>query len=343
MAVRGLGLATLDVLRLLTFGRGGRIEGTRYIPSGEEPSLILPFSRDGLPSWPKPETAVLDRCFDLTVGEEKTFTRALRAGMELPAARCLTPLCDALTRPALRIMALCEAEHDEAGLRHWLSTEITEAGRAETRDGPTALRQGIAMAEGTMPPDAGYVIGQIWRKLQPLLREAFNLRQPEGAVAARLISFDDGLKRYSYGPPVLALRELHALIAAGLVSLRIADDPDIGLVPGGWRLVEDGTQLDAPVLIDAVLPGPKIEALSDPLFAGLRDAGFLVALEETGAARTDPSGQALDAEGAQVQGLSLLGRLATGSVIAADSLHDCLGERATRWAVRLLAEHSASG
>jgi len=49
VAIRGLGLSTHDVLRLLTVGRGGRFHGGKYIKSGREPQKILPFSRDGLP------------------------------------------------------------------------------------------------------------------------------------------------------------------------------------------------------------------------------------------------------------------------------------------------------
>ena len=46
--VRGLGLAFIDVLVLLTEGRGGRFDGSRYVPSGLEPRLHV-GSRRGVP------------------------------------------------------------------------------------------------------------------------------------------------------------------------------------------------------------------------------------------------------------------------------------------------------
>ncbi len=46
--VRGMGLASVDLVVLLTQGRGGRFEGSRYIPSGREPRLFL-GSRRGVP------------------------------------------------------------------------------------------------------------------------------------------------------------------------------------------------------------------------------------------------------------------------------------------------------
>ena len=46
--VRGMGLASVDLVVLLTQGRGGRFEGGRYLPSGREPRLFL-GSRRGVP------------------------------------------------------------------------------------------------------------------------------------------------------------------------------------------------------------------------------------------------------------------------------------------------------
>ncbi|MET9903613.1 FAD/NAD(P)-binding protein [Streptomyces sp. NPDC006446] len=46
--VRGFGLAFVDLMVLLTEGRGGRFEGDRYLPSGQEPILYV-GSRRGVP------------------------------------------------------------------------------------------------------------------------------------------------------------------------------------------------------------------------------------------------------------------------------------------------------
>lgn len=336
IAIRGLGLATLDVIRLLTLGRGGRIDDGTYHPSGQEPRRILPFSRDGLPPWPKPETAALDAQFTPTKAEAAAFTAALNRAMAGTKTRSLPTLCEALIPPALRILRQCVGKDHETTVSDWLAAECKAPAGQEQRDGPSVLAEGLGMASGERPPDAGYVIGQIWRQLQPLFREGFNRFQPAGPQAASLIGFDEGLKRYSYGPPLLALRELQAVIAAGLVSLRVADDPDIGMVDEGWRLTDAGANIDAAVLIDAVLPAPRLATLRDPVFVALARAGYLCELPQTGGVRTDSMGKALDPTGQPVPGLSVLGRLAIGSVAAADSIHDCFGEGTDRWAIQLL-------
>lgn len=46
--VVGMGLTAVDVVKTFTYGRGGRFENDRYIPSGKEPYVIL-GSRLGLP------------------------------------------------------------------------------------------------------------------------------------------------------------------------------------------------------------------------------------------------------------------------------------------------------
>ncbi|MFG2888282.1 FAD/NAD(P)-binding protein [Streptomyces sp. NPDC048248] len=58
VAVLGMGLTAMDVIASLTLGRGGRHEpaeegGLRYIPSGEEPLIVL-ANRSGLPSRSRP-------------------------------------------------------------------------------------------------------------------------------------------------------------------------------------------------------------------------------------------------------------------------------------------------
>ncbi|MEC7259655.1 MAG: FAD/NAD(P)-binding protein, partial [Pseudomonadota bacterium] len=69
VGLRGLGLSTLDALRVLTLGQGGEMRDGRYMPSGREPALIVPFSLDGQPPAPKPETGQIDALFTPTHAE----------------------------------------------------------------------------------------------------------------------------------------------------------------------------------------------------------------------------------------------------------------------------------
>jgi hypothetical protein len=177
----------------------------------------------------------------------------------------------------------------------------------------------------------GYVIGQIWRKLQNELRVGFSSAPASAETAKAIVDFDEGLKRYSYGPPLSSARELLALIECGQVSLAVVDDPSISLIKDGWRLSDDA-QATVSVMINAVLPPPSLSKITESLIAQLRSQNLLCELYESSGAKTLPDGQIMNSDGDYSKGLSLLGRLALGSVIAVDSVHDCFGASAVRWA-----------
>lgn len=331
VGIRGLGLSTLDVLRLLTCGLGGRLENGTYRPSGREPARILPFSLNGHPPVPKPLNAGIDQSFDPLPSETKAFVRSLTRAVTQDPGFALETICAALNAPALRLVSLT-GDANETAIDRWLATEREDPGAQETRTAIEALQSGIRMAQGIEAPSVGYVVGQIWRKWQDELRRGFNPAAMQPETSAALVRFDEGLKRYSYGPPVSSSEELLMLIDAGIVDLRAVEDPDILLTETGWRLVEDDATADVNAMVDAVLPSPDLEQVSDALIAGLRAAGTLVQISEGLGARTQPDGQVVDAAGNAVPGLALLGRMALGSVIAVDSIHDCFGAAADRWA-----------
>ncbi|PLS22508.1 FAD/NAD(P)-binding protein [Neptunicoccus cionae] len=332
VGIRGLGLSTCDVMRFLTVGLGGRFEAGTYHPSGKEPAMIYAFSLNGQPPFPKPVDSTQDKKFDPTPEEVEQFEIAVQEAVAQEPDRALTPICEALLPPVVRIGKALEAGFDEQAVKEWLQTEQSSPGEQENDSPEEALKHGIAMAEGSAPPTVGYCVGQVWRKIQNELRANFNSAQMEADTARTIVGFDEGLKRYSYGPPLRSSRELLALLEAGLVSLRVVDDPDIELIDGGWHLEEHDAEANVSVMIDAVLPPPSLDAVSDGLFEQLKSEGALCPRYEGSGAATAPDGQVIDRDGNLRNGLSMLGRLALGSVIAADSIHDCFGASSERWA-----------
>lgn len=336
VAIRGLGLSTHDVLRLLTVGLGGRFEGDRYKRSGREPRKILPFSRDGLPPAPKPATAEIDHLFDPTNGETEAFNAALKQAVVQDPDGALETICAALIPPALRILDACHNAQPRHVVEQWLAAERKTPGAQDIQDTIATLRVSIEMAHQRMPPSVGYVIGQLWRKLQNELRRGVNSAVLAPKTAITIVGFDEALKRYSYGPPVAASEQLMTLIDDGLVSLQAVDDPDILMEPNGWRLIEGDAALLAPVMIDAVLPNPSLETIVAPLMKGALDEGLITPVAEGFGAQTRPDGSLVGHDGAAHTGLCLLGRLSLGSVIATDSLHDCFGASTHRWAAGVI-------
>lgn len=331
VGLRGLGLSTLDVLRYLTVGQGGVFENGTYHKSGAEPARIYAFSLNGQPPFPKPVDEAHDQRFAPTKAEVDQFVTALKDAVKGSPDRALEFICNALVNPTARIGSEMDAGFDVTDVHAWLETERTSAGDQETSNPVDTLENAIDMAEGTLPPTVGYVIGQIWRKMQNELRAGFNSAQPLPETAKAIVGFDEGLKRYSYGPPLGSARELLALIKCKLVSLAVVDDPDIALVEDGWRLSDD-TVATVSVMINAVLPPPSLAKITDPLIDQLKSKGLLDELFEGSGAKTLPNGQIVNSNGDVSRGLSILGRLALGSVIAVDSVHDCFGASSERWA-----------
>jgi len=332
VAIRGLGLSTLDVVRLLTWGLSGQFEDGKYSPSGREPHRILPFSLDGMPPAAKPATGAVDGQYDPTAKETRAFEAALNDTLSQQPDAALQTVCAALVAPAVRILTALGAAKTKVDVQRWLAAERDAPGTQEDQPATAALKAAIEMAHGRVAPSVGYVIGQLWRKWQNPLRSGVNAVRHTPLTAAALVGFDEGLKRYSYGPPVSAAEELLTLIECGLVSLCTADDPAVLLEPTGWRLIEGEDGLLAPVMIDAVLANPDLEQISDPLIVTCMSEGRIRHIADGLGAHTLPDGQLVNREGVGQIGISLLGRLALGSVIAPDSLHDCFGSSTIRWA-----------
>lgn len=342
VGIRGLGLSTFDILRVLTIGLGGRFEQGRYAPSGREPARIVPFSLNGRPPAPKPASGDIDALFDPTSGETRSFVIALERAVRSSAGSALDPIFEALLPAASRILREADAGVAESAIRDWLEREREAPDSQDALPPRTLLGQEIAMAEGVVAPSIGFVVGQLWRKWQNDLRRGFNPADISAETAQTLIDFDEGLKRYSYGPPVESARQLATLVDQGLVRLCVADDPDIALTERGWRLMDGKDAVHVSAMVDGVMASPSLDGVESALIEDLKRAGRLSAVAEGLGARTQADGQLIGEDGAAQPGLSLLGRLALGSVIAVDSIHDCFGAAATRWADGVIRRTAAA-
>lgn len=336
VGIRGLALSALDVIRMLTLGLGGRFENGRYIASGREPARIVPFSLDGHAPAPKPLNAALDGRFDPLPTEDAAFETAVRDALSDSPRTGLPAVLGVLAAAAVRVITSGGGTVQQKDVLNWLAKEAEAPGSQEQRGTIDALRRGIRQAEGEDAPEIGYTVGQLWRKWQPPLRRVYGGTQVAPAAALAFTAFDEGLKRYSYGAPVQAARQLLALIETGLIDPRAAEDPDIALAANGWQLRSGGSAVTADVMIDSVLPAPALDQVTEPLVAGLQKVRALTAAAEGLGVRCLPDAALLRPDGATVQGLGLAGRLSIGSSIAADSIHDCFGGVCDRWAETVL-------
>ncbi|MER5889270.1 FAD/NAD(P)-binding protein [Streptomyces sp. NPDC001941] len=317
--VRGFGLAFVDLMVLLTEGRGGRYapDGS-YLPSGREPVLHV-GSRRGVPYHSKigyvldGERPPLPRFF----GPEQT-AGLLRLERPLDFRSDVWPLIE-----------------KELGFAHYHRLFHAHPGR--TAGGWSAFEEKYALCEpggpeldalvGAAVPDPAdrldltaldhpldgvrhdshdslqdglrrYVEDDLTRRHDPA-------HSPDLAVFGALLSVYGQLLRlgelgpwwhgfFSYlasGPPGPRLRQLLALSRAGVVrflgaGMTVEADEERGLFRAGSATVP-GRHVEARALVEARLPDPTLELTGSPLLRSLYEDG--AEATPTGLLAVDPA------------------------------------------------------
>ncbi|MFI9173265.1 FAD/NAD(P)-binding protein [Streptomyces lincolnensis] len=298
--VRGFGLAFVDLMVLLTEGRGGRYEGDTYVPSGREPVLYV-GSRRGVPYHSKIG-------YDWT-GERPPLPRyfgpaevdALLARPEFHFGRDVWPLIEKelgfahyhrlfTVHPERTTLSWSVFEEkyaaveDPAGRAALVASAVPDpADRLDLAalDRPLdGVRYGSfeAFQEGMR----GYVERDLNRRHDPSY-------SPDLAVFLGLLSVYGQLVRlgdigpwwhgfFSYlasGPPGPRLRQMQALSRAGLLNF-VGADMTVTAEDGVFRAASatvPGAVVEARALVEARLPEPTVARARDPLLRRLHADG----------------------------------------------------------------------
>ncbi|POX37357.1 adenylate cyclase [Streptomyces sp. Ru73] len=330
--VRGMGLAFVDLMVLLTEGRGGRYltrpDGQlAYLPSGEEPVLHV-GSRRGVPYHSKigyawtGERPPLPRFFGPA---ETDALLALPGGPDF--TRDIWPLISKELGFA-HYHRLFTA-HPERTAVHW--TDFEEK-YAAAEPGSAALQALVAASvpdpadrldlEALDRPLAGVRFGSdaaLQDGLRAYVEADLDRRHdpahsPDQAVFLALLSVYGQLTRigdlgpwwhgfFSYlasGPPGPRLRQLLALSRAGVVKflgagMTVTPDTERGLFRAGSASLP-GAEVTARALVEARLPKPSVVHSKDALLRGLYADG--AAATPGGLLRVDAAdGRVLDRTG----------------------------------------------
>ncbi|WP_430479958.1 FAD/NAD(P)-binding protein [Streptomyces sp. P11-1] len=325
--VRGFGLAFVDLMVLLTEGRGGRHENGVYVPSGQEPVLYV-GSRRGVPYHSK-------------IGYTWTGERP-------PLPRYLTPeWADGLLgRPGpldfrRDVWPLVAKELGHAHY-HRLFTAHPERTALEFE----VFEAKYAAADPSSPELDGLVAAAVPDPADRLDLEALD-RPLDGVTYESAEALQDGLRAYitadltrrhdpdhstdlavfvgllsayaqlvrlgdiggwwhgffSYlasGPPGPRLEQLLALSRAGIVrflgaSVTVTADEERGLFRASSPTVP-GARTEARALVEARLPDPSLRHTASPLLRALYEGG--AAVTDTGLLAVDPAdSRVLDREG----------------------------------------------
>ncbi len=342
IAIMGFGLTMIDVMRMLTTCQGGRFKTKEdglflsYLNSGADPKCIIPYSLDGLPSVPKPYSRKIDDCFMPSKAQKEEFERNVKRAMAIKADHfLLEDLLEAFSVIALEIYdTLNKAVPDaptKALVLSWLKDASTTSTLFLNKTLPirTYILETIKMAMGKAPYTLDYVIGQVWRHMQPTMYRLFAYPAISTSTMKALIDVDERTKRYSFGPPVESMLQLLALIDAGLIITTHLDSPEISKTDKGWCFKKNNTSIYADVLINSIIANPDLEDMDSPLLHTLKSQNLLQPVAKGLGVKTNRMAIADNASNAP---LYVIGRNAKGSVLGVDAILECFSRDIEVWA-----------
>ncbi|MEU3976084.1 FAD/NAD(P)-binding protein [Streptomyces bacillaris] len=316
--VRGFGLAFVDLMVLLTEGRGGRHENGVYVPSGQEPVLYV-GSRRGVPyhskigyTWtgerPPPPRYLTPEWADGLLGRPGPldFRRDVwpLVAKELGHAHYHRLFTAHPGRTALEFEVF-EAKYAAADpgspeLYGLVAAAVPDpADRLDlealdrpldgiTYESPEALQEGLR----------AYITADLTRRHNP--DHSTDLAVFVGLLSAyaQLVRLGDigswwhGFFSYlASGPPGPRLEQLLALSRAGVVrflgaSVTVTADEERGLFRASSPTVP-GAHTEARALVEARLPDPSLRHTASPLLRALYEGG--AAVTDTGLLAVDPA------------------------------------------------------
>ena len=391
VAMKGIGLTFIDAVLELTEGRGGHFYRTgegalAYAASGREPQSIIPFSRTGLPMAPKsydlpqfdrPLTflngsalaALHERLLDSKLDLENDLWPLIESEMELNYYRVamgssewgrqldscgsnadkMRSVIESFHRACLTAerfdyrWVLDPAEHDRFAdgsafasfAEQYMEAEIS---RARLGQAGSAIKSGI----------------EIWYECRKALSRFLQFGGLTPASHRKLVEYwFPRFKRVVFGPPIINIEKLLALLKAGILDFSVARNPAVSLDEnsGCFRVCSDaisGEARSAEILVDARYPSVDIPQDASPLYRNLCARGMIRAYEnrETGRGSSTYSPGAIDmtedshfvigANGQPNEDIAVTGIPTEGNLVG--NLTVARDEYSSRWAAQVIEQ-----
>lgn len=334
VAVRGGALTFIDACLALTQGRGGVFttgeDGhLRYIPSGQEPSRILPVTRCGL---------FLDAKSGPCVAVEDLDTVLDQARVRLAAQCTITEVINTVQHAAAEILDRCtrSTASDAVWEVSYTARNGAEPGSERLNRAVRVFTRSIEVAERRADPGAAWALGAAWSKLYPAVVQAVSFRDLNAGDWAQFRQMAVTMERLAFGPPLLNARKMAALIQAGVVDASWMRQ-GVGIAATGITGLDE-SEPRPDVVIDAVLPPPGVVGTDQPMYLNLLERGTLTVPPGRRGVMVTPSGQALNSSEQAVAGLSVIGRPTEDHVLGHDTLNRALHTMPQEWA-QAVVEH----
>ncbi|MGW8983927.1 FAD/NAD(P)-binding protein [Streptomyces parvus] len=316
--VRGFGLAFVDLMVLLTEGRGGRYENGEYLPSGREPVLYV-GSRRGVPYHAKIGYPWTGERPSLPQHLGPTWTEELlsRTG-PLDFRRDIWPAV-AKELGHAHYHRLFTAHPERTALAHEVFAEKYAAADPGSPELAGLIAEAVPDPADRLDLDAldrpldgvrhdspealqealrAHITDDLARRHDPEHSEDLAVFLGLLSAYAQLIRLGDigswwhGFFSYlASGPPGPRLQQLLALSRAGVVrflgaDLTVESDEEQGLFRARSATVP-GAYTEARALVEARLPDPSLRHTASPLLRALRDGG--AAITDDGLLAVDPA------------------------------------------------------
>lgn len=352
VGLRGFGLAMIDMMRQLTIEKGARFKKTHhdwklsYQPSASSIKKIIPFSLDGLPVVPKPLGQKVDAFFKPSDSQLEDFKSKIYNHLQDAASlNNIEFLLDAFVPIAVNKFIehpSFNTKEDQVTIeivaKEWLNDMSFEHDIIlDTKMNPTDyISKTIEIALGKSAVSLDFVIGQVWRHLQPAMYDLFSHSNMHDLVMAQVIALDESTKRYSYGPPVESMIQMIALIESGFITTDYLSNPDIKCESDHWLISKKDKKEEIHVMINSVLDPPQLREINSSLVKNLLHNDLLEPVTSDLGIATNKNGTIkLSDENDQIQ-LASLGRNCKGSVMGVDAILECFGDRIKNWSDALV-------
>lgn len=349
LAIKGFGLAMIDVVSGIAEQLGEfkvlNTETQQYSYETEHKlqQFFVPFSLDGLPMAPKPINATIDHWFKPAPELVEDFSVFIGDSIIQKNAKDESFLIDIIA-PIITVVYM-QLKH-VTWERHlgfhsvketvikWLKDEnFTHQSIINKEEAAiNMMKQYVNMAVGKAPISLDYCIGQVWRHCQPIIYEKLSYSVCNDEVIKQIISLDERLKRYAYGPPVASIQQLIALVQNGIMTLDFINNPSIEITDSGWELKKDNKKVETTIVINSVLDAPEIKQVTSPLIKELLRNNFIHAIHDDLGVHTNTQGMVISSKQDSYPPLAILGRLAKGTIIGVDAILECFGKRPQHWA-----------
>ena len=355
VAIRGLGLAMIDVVRALTMARGGVFDlqnknnfTSKFITNKSVPKQILPYSLDGLPMVPKPLNPKLDNAFKISKKQARLFENEInKVAKGIKKVSDNSFLKKIIAKISSEIFIELEnnnatekrsKEELENTIVNWLSDIKFKDDLVEDifSDTATLIESFIEMACGEKPISLDYCVGQVWRHCQPIFYKSFSHAKVSEEIIAAVIELDEQLKRYSYGPPVKSMQQILALSKATILNFEYCNKPKITISEKALHFENKNNKTDVQILINSVLDPPKLLDVTSPIIQNLLKNDLIEPIHSELGIHTQEDGRIISSDSKKNIPLAVLGRLSKGSVVGVDAILECFGARVENWAKGVL-------